>query len=102
MIQWKPSYQELQESADIKPEQLFKGKEKEIEEAQLPPPKKPKQKTMASGNTISNLQNPEHTLVKEKTKIPRYLKMGTRSARLFRPNIYAGIKTHTCTRIFRK
>ena len=39
-IERKPSYQELQKSADTKPEQLFKGKEKEIEEAQLPPPEK--------------------------------------------------------------
>ena len=45
----KPSHQELEKSADVKPEQLFKGKGKEIEEAQLPPPEKSKQKTtMAS------------------------------------------------------
>ena len=48
-IERKPSYQQHQKSADIKPEQLFKGKGKEIEEAQLPPPEKPKQQTtMAS------------------------------------------------------
>ena len=44
-IERKPSYQELQKSADTKPEQLFKGKGKEIKEAQLPPPEKPKQQT---------------------------------------------------------
>ena len=42
-IESKPSHQELQKSADIKPKQLFKGKGKEIKEAQLPPPEKPKQ-----------------------------------------------------------
>ena len=44
----KKQTQELQKSADIKPEKLFKEKKKEIEEAQLPPPEKPKQTTMAS------------------------------------------------------
>ena len=32
-IERKPSHQELQKSADIQPEQLFKGNGKEIEEA---------------------------------------------------------------------
>ena len=44
-IEKKLSHQELQKNADIKPEQIFKGKGKEIEEAQLPPPEKPKQQT---------------------------------------------------------
>ena len=48
MIERKPSHQELQESADIKPEQLFTGKGKMIKEAQLPATEKPKQTTMAS------------------------------------------------------
>ena len=49
IIERKPSYQELQKSADTKLEQLFKGKGKEIEEAQLHSPEKPKQQTtMAS------------------------------------------------------
>ena len=45
MIERKPSHQELEKSTDIKPEQLFKRKGKEIEVAQLPPPEKPKQQT---------------------------------------------------------
>ena len=46
VIERKPSYQELQKSENTKPEQLFKGKGKEIEEAQLPPTEKPEQQTM--------------------------------------------------------
>ena len=41
-IERKPSHQELQNSADIKAKQPFKAKGKEIKEAQLPPPEKPK------------------------------------------------------------
>ena len=85
-IERKPSHQELQKSADIKSEQLFKGKGKEIEEAQLPPPEKPKQQTMmASEKHDFKPPKPRTYSEKEKTKILKHSNnaSGTRSARLF-------------------
>ena len=70
-IETKPSHQELQKSADIKPEQLFKGKGKEIEEAQLPPPEKPKQQTtMASEKHVFKPPKPMTYYGKGKDKDP--------------------------------
>ena len=71
MIERKPSYKELQKSADTKPEQLFKGEGKEIEEAQLPPPEKPKQQTtMASEKHDFNPPKPRTYSGKGKDKDP--------------------------------
>ena len=67
----KPSHQELQKSADIKSEQLFKGKGKEIEEAQLPPPEKPKETTMASEKHDFKPPKPRTYSGKGKDKDPK-------------------------------
>ena len=73
----KPSHQDLQKSADIKPEQLFKGKGKEIEEAQLPTPEKPKQQTMMASEK-HDFKPPKHRRYsgKGKAKDPETFEQG--------------------------
>ena len=63
------------ESADIKPEQLFKGKRKEIEGEQLPLLKKPKKQTsMASEKHDFKLPKPGTYSCKGKDKDPETFK----------------------------
>ena len=74
-IERKPSNQELQKSTDIKPEQLLKGKGKEIEEGQLPRPEKPKeQSTMALEKHDFKPPKPRRYCAKGKDKDPEIFK----------------------------